>query len=150
MPESAVYVMEKMAHGYRRMGRASGAGFYEYEDDGSRSLWSGLKAFERRSAKISAEDVQDRLLFIQAIEAVRCLDEGVIDSPADANTASLAGWGFPAERGGVVGFIDQIGIKPFVARAQMLAQSYGERFAPSQRLLELASRDEPLSGRPDT
>jgi 3-hydroxyacyl-CoA dehydrogenase/enoyl-CoA hydratase/3-hydroxybutyryl-CoA epimerase len=146
MPEPAVYVMEKMAHGYRRMGRASGAGFYEYEDDGSRSLWSGLKAFERRSARIPTEDVRDRLLFIQAIETNRCLDEGVIASPADANLGSLAGWGFPAALGGSAHFIDQLGIEVFVARAQELAERYGVRFSPPHRLLELASRGAPLDG----
>src|SRR5690606_36683417 len=88
MPESAVYVMEKMAHGYRRMGKAAGAGFYEYEDDGTVSLWSGLKAFERRSVKIPDEDVRDRLLHVQALETVRCREEGVIASLSDADSVA--------------------------------------------------------------
>ena len=145
MPESAVYVMEKMAHGFRRMGRESGAGFYDYDDDGTKSLWSGLKAFERRSAKVPPEDVKDRLLFIQALETFRCLDEGIVSSLDDANTGSLEGWGFPASTGGSARFIDQRGVKAFVERSRELAGHYGERFAPPDRLVDLARRDEPLA-----
>jgi 3-hydroxyacyl-CoA dehydrogenase/enoyl-CoA hydratase/3-hydroxybutyryl-CoA epimerase len=144
MPESAIYVMEKMAHGFRRMGRDSGAGFYDYDDDGTKSLWSGLKAFERRSARIPPEDVEDRLLFIQALETVRCLDEGIVASLADANTGSLEGWGFPAASGGSAQFINQWGVKAFVERARQLAARYGERFTPPDRLVELARRDKSL------
>lgn len=145
MPESAVYVLEKMAHGFRRMGRDAGAGFYDYEDDGTISLWTGLKAFERRTTRIPMEDVRDRLLYIQAIETVRCLDEGVIGSADDANAASLSDWGFPESSGGVVAFIDRLGVRSFVTRAQELAAQYGERFSPPARLVDLASRDEPLT-----
>ena len=140
MPEPAVYVMEKMAHGYRRMGRASGAGFYEYEDDGSRSLWSGLKAFERRSARIPVEDVRDRLLFIQSIEAVRCLDES---HRIGSTNATLWCWGFPLRAAAPQPFIDRW-VSRHRGAAHAIAKSYGERFAPSRRLLDLAGRDEPL------
>jgi 3-hydroxyacyl-CoA dehydrogenase/enoyl-CoA hydratase/3-hydroxybutyryl-CoA epimerase len=145
MPEPAVYVMEKMAHGYRRLGRDTGAGFYDYDDDGSFSLWSGLKAFERRSAKVPEEDIRDRLLFIQALEAVRCLEEGVVDSVADADAASISLCGFPAETGGVVQFINGWGTGRFVERARELAGRYGERFLPPAGLADHARRGEPLA-----
>lgn len=145
MTEPAVYVMEKMAHGFRRMGRDAGAGFYEYEDDGSASLWSGLKAFERRATKLPAEDIRDRLLFMPALEAFRCLDEGVIGSLADAD-AALASLGIlPAGAGGSSTFIDRMGTRAFVERAQALAERYGERFRPPARLIDLASRGQTLA-----
>jgi hypothetical protein len=109
MPDPAVYVMEKMAHGYRRLGRDAGAGFYEYEDDGSVTLWSGLKAFERRGDKVPEEDVRDRLLFIQALEAVRCLEEGIIASVGEADAGSIGLCAFPAATGGAVEFINRMG-----------------------------------------
>ena len=144
MPEPAVYVMEKMAHGFRRMGRKFGAGFYDYEDDGTKSLWTGLKAFERRSSKIPIEDIKDRLLFIQALETIRCLDEGVVSSVADANAGSIKGWRFPVTTGGTAQFVNHLGVKAFVERARELAQRYGERFSPPHLLVDLADRNVPL------
>lgn len=138
MPESAVYVMEKMAHGYRRMGKAAGAGFYEYEDDGTVALWSGLKAFERRSARIPDEDVRDRLMYIQALETIRCREEGVIGSLSAVDEVAVAGWGFPASTGGPASVIEKTGVAAFVRRCRELAERYGERFEPPAGLARLA------------
>ena len=144
VPESAVYVLEKMAHGFKRMGRAYGGGFYDYPHDGEKSLWPGLKVFERGGRAIPFEDVKDRMLYAQAIEAVRCLEEGVLESTRDANIGAIFGWGFPAWTGGTVQFVNHVGVRAFVARARELAQRYGERFAPPASLLEHAERGTPL------
>jgi hypothetical protein len=145
MPESAVYVLEKMAHGYRRLGRAHGAGFYDYPDDGGpKALWSGLKTFERGGRPIPLEDARDRMLWIQAIETVRCMDEGVLGSTRDANIGALFGWGFPAWTGGTAQFVNHVGVARFVERADALAARYGERFSPPASLREKAARGEPL------
>lgn len=139
MPESAVYVLEKMAHGYRRLGRAAGAGFYEYPADAEKHLWDGLKTFARRAKPVPLEDVKDRMLYAQAIEAARCLQEGVVESTRDANIGSIFGWGFPAYTGGAIQFINSVGIVAFVARAQELAARYGERFTPPKLLMDKAA-----------
>ena len=144
VPESAVYVLEKMAHGFRRMGRSYGGGFYDYPKEGEKSLWPGLKAFERGGRSIPFDDVKDRILYVQAIETVRCLGEGVLESTRDANIGSIFGWGFPGWTGGTVQFVNHVGVRRFVARAQELAQRYGERFAPPASLMRHAERDEPL------
>ena len=145
MPESAVYVLEKMAHGYRRMGRAHGAGFYDYPDDGSpKSLWSGLKTFQRGGKPIPLEDAKDRMLYIQALETVRCLDEGVLESTRDANIGAIFGWGFPAWTGGTAQFVNHVGLSRFVERADELAARYGERFTPPASLRDKAARGEAL------
>lgn len=144
VPESAVYVLEKMAHGFKRMGRAYGGGFYDYPQDGEKSLWSGLKVFERGGRAIPFEDVKDRMLYAQAIETVRCIEEGVLESTRDANIGAIFGWGFPAWTGGTVQFVNHVGVRAFVARARELAQRYGERFAPPTSLLEHAERGTPL------
>jgi len=84
----------------------------------------------------------DRLLFVQALETVRCLDEGVLTSVADANIGSVFGWGFAPFHGGTLQFINAYGLERFVARAEALAARYGERFTPPERLRDMARRGE--------
>lgn len=145
MAESAVYVLEKMSHGYKRLGRAYGGGFYDYPQDGEKELWPGLKVFARGAKKVSAEDMRDRLLYAQAIEAIRCLEEGVVDSIRDANIGSILGWGFPAYTGGAAQFVNHVGVQAFCTRAQELSARYGERFEPPRLLLQLAAQNKALS-----
>ncbi|TWC28598.1 short chain enoyl-CoA hydratase /3-hydroxyacyl-CoA dehydrogenase [Pseudomonas sp. SJZ079] len=142
-PHPAYAVIELMLNEYKRPGKAAGGGFYEYPVGGKKHLWPELKRrFEQADAQIAAEDVRDRILFIQAIETVRCLEEGVLTSVADANIGSIFGIGFAAWTGGALQFINQYGIKDFVARAHYLAEQYGERFLPPALLLEKAAKDE--------
>ncbi|MBB1519560.1 3-hydroxyacyl-CoA dehydrogenase NAD-binding domain-containing protein [Aquipseudomonas guryensis] len=139
----AFNVIELMLKEYKRPGKAAGGGFYEYPEGGKKHLWPQLKArFEKADAQISQEDVRDRILFIQAIETVRCVEEGVLKSVADANIGSIFGIGFAAWTGGALQFINQYGIQDFVARAQYLAEQYGERFLPPALLLEKAAKGE--------
>ena len=74
--------------------------------------------------------MQDRMLFAEVLESVRCLDEGVLTGVADANIGSIFGIGFPAWTGGVLQFIETYegGVAGFVARARELADRYGDRF----------------------
>ncbi len=143
MPESAVYVLEKMSHGYKRMGRAHGAGFYDYSSEG-KSLWSGLKTFERGGKVIAMADAKDRMLYAQALETIRCMDEGVLESTRDANIGSIFGWGFPAYTGGTAQFINHVGVANFVKRSDELTALYGARFTPTQSLRDLASQGKKL------
>ena len=88
------------------------------------------------------------MLFIESIETVKCLDEGVIETVADANIGSILGIGFPGWTGGVLQYIDGYegpagsGPAGFVARARELAGAYGERFEPPASLVEKAERGE--------
>ncbi len=144
VPPSATYVLEKMVHGFRRLGRAHGAGFYDYPADGKKSLWEGLDGFRRGSILVMPEDVRDRLLYVQSIETLRCLQEGVLDAHRDANIGSIFGWGYPAWTGGTVQFVNHVGVRAFVARANELAQRYGERFAVPEWVVERATKGLPL------
>jgi 3-hydroxyacyl-CoA dehydrogenase / enoyl-CoA hydratase / 3-hydroxybutyryl-CoA epimerase len=84
------------------------------------------------------------MLFIESIETVKCLDEGVIESVADANIGSILGIGFPGWTGGVLQYVNgyEGGPAGFVARARELAERYGERFEPPASLVEKAERGE--------
>jgi len=143
-PEHPAFaVIDVMLNEFSRAGKAAGAGFYEYPEGGKKFLWPGLKErFEKADRQISQEDVRDRILFIQAIETVRCLEEGVLRSVADANIGSIFGIGFAAWAGGALQYINQYGVQVFVARAQYLAEQYGERFLPPALLLEKAAKGE--------
>ncbi|CUH67570.1 Fatty acid oxidation complex subunit alpha [Thalassovita gelatinovora] len=112
-----------------RGGRHYGGGFYDYAADGSKSLWSGLDQFAQGNAKIDIQDAIDRLLYRQAIETLRCLNEGVLRTEVEANLGGIFAIGFPAHTGGAIQFIRGIGIDRFAARAAELADAYGERFA---------------------
>jgi 3-hydroxyacyl-CoA dehydrogenase / enoyl-CoA hydratase / 3-hydroxybutyryl-CoA epimerase len=138
-------VVDRMLDEFGRPGRLEGAGFYEYVDGKRTGLWPGLKdAFGGDNLDTPFEDLKERMLFIEAIETVKCLDEGVIESVADANIGSILGIGFPGWTGGVLQYINgyEGGPAGFVARARELAERYGERFEPPASLVEKAERGE--------
>lgn len=142
LPEHPAFaVIDLLLNEYKRPGKVAGGGFYEYPNGGQKYLWPELKVrFEKPGQQICAQDVRDRLLFIQAIETVRCVEEGVLMSTADANIGSIFGIGFAAWTGGALQFINQYGLNDFVARARYLAEQYGERFSPPALLLEKAAQ----------
>ena len=90
------------------------------------------------------------MLVIEALEAVKCLDEGVIESVADANIGSIMGIGFPGWTGGVLQYINgyEGGLPGFVARARELADRYGDRFEPPASLVAKAERGEIYTDEP--
>lgn len=128
-----------------RPGKAAGKGFYNYPEGGKKSLWDGLQNFEQTDGQIPLQDIKDRLLFIQAIETVRCTDEEVLTTVRDANIGSIFGIGFPPWTGGTLQFINQYGLRAFVERANELANLYGDRFIPPASLVERAEQDSPFS-----
>jgi len=110
-------------------------------------LWPGLREAYPPVAdpsSISLTDLAERMMFIEAIESVKCLDEGVIESVADANIGSIMGIGFPGWSGGVLQYINGYdgGLPGFVARARELAETYGERFTPPESLVARAEAGE--------
>ncbi|UNB53687.1 3-hydroxyacyl-CoA dehydrogenase NAD-binding domain-containing protein [Mycolicibacterium sp. YH-1] len=140
IPHPAEAVVEKMIE-LGRPSRLAGAGFYEYADGKRVGLWPGLKeAFSSSSIDIPLQDMIDRMLFAEAIETQKCLDEGVLTSTADANIGSIMGIGYPPYTGGsaqyIVGYEGPAGVgkEAFVARAKELAAKYGERFNPPASL----------------
>ncbi|OXM63251.1 MULTISPECIES: 3-hydroxyacyl-CoA dehydrogenase NAD-binding domain-containing protein [Amycolatopsis] len=139
-------VIDRMIDEFDRKGRSSGAGFYSYDENGKRiGLWPGLReAFKSGSANVPFKDLQERMLFAEALETVRCFDEGVLLSVQDANIGSIFGIGFPAWTGGVIQYINQYegGLPGFVARAKELAEKYGEHFQPPESLVKKAEAGE--------
>ncbi|MDH6243089.1 3-hydroxyacyl-CoA dehydrogenase NAD-binding domain-containing protein [Mycobacterium sp. OTB74] len=133
-------VVEKMIE-IGRPSRLKGAGFYEYVDGKRTQLWPGLaETFNSGSTSIPLQDMIDRMLFAEALETQKCIDEGVLTSTADANIGSIMGIGYPPYTGGsaqyIVGYEGPLGVgkAAFVARAKELAAKYGDRFLPPASL----------------
>ncbi|GLX99668.1 3-hydroxyacyl-CoA dehydrogenase NAD-binding domain-containing protein [Actinoplanes sp. NBRC 101535] len=143
-PHPADEVIDRMIDDFGRPGRSGGAGFYEYEDGRRTGLWPGLDTFRRTDVDVPFEDLKERMLFIEAIETVKCLDEGVLTTVAEANIGSILGIGYPGWTGGVLQYINQYpgGLPGFVDRARELAGRYGDRFAPPALLLAKAEAGE--------
>ncbi|MFI8323951.1 3-hydroxyacyl-CoA dehydrogenase NAD-binding domain-containing protein [Streptomyces sp. NPDC085529] len=139
-------VIDRMVDEFGRPGRSGGAGFYDYDESGKRGrLWPGLREhFTKPGYEIPFRDMQERMLFAEALDTVRLLEEGVLTSVADANIGSIMGIGFPAWTGGILQYVNgyEGGVAGFVARARELAETYGERFAPPALLVAKAERGE--------
>lgn len=132
-------VTERMVHAFGRIGRKGGAGFYDYPAQGPKRLWPALaQHFAPLPRQPELQTVQNRLMYIQSVEAVRCLQEGVIHSACDADVGALLGWAFPVGRGGPIGQIEQLGVRAFTDACRTLAHAHGERFAPPAQLEQLA------------
>jgi 3-hydroxyacyl-CoA dehydrogenase/enoyl-CoA hydratase/3-hydroxybutyryl-CoA epimerase len=143
-------LLEAMVVKEQRLGRKNGKGFYDYPTTGPKSLWPGLAKIAGRALDpdtIAVQDLKDRLLFTQSLEAARCMEEGVVTDPREADVGSILGFGFAPYSGGTISLIDGMGAKAFVARAEELAAQHGPRFAPSARLKEMAAKGESFYGR---
>lgn len=129
-----------------RVGRRERRGFYDYDESGKRiGIWPGLREmYGAGSLELPLIDLQERMLFAEALDAIACLDEGVLTSVADANIGSIFGIGFPAWTGGVLQYVNQYegGLQGFVDRARELAAAYGERFEPPASLVRWAEAGE--------
>jgi 3-hydroxyacyl-CoA dehydrogenase / enoyl-CoA hydratase / 3-hydroxybutyryl-CoA epimerase len=144
-------VIDRLVDEFDRKGKSAGAGFYEYADGKRVRLWPGLyENFARDGAEIPFRDMQERMLFAEALETVKCFDEGVLRSIPDANIGSIMGIGFPPWTGGVIQYIngyengDKKGTVGFVERARELAKAYGDRFNPPASLVAKAEAGQQL------
>ncbi len=130
-----------------RKGRRAGAGFYDYPEGAEKHLWPGLREhFPPAKDQPEPEEVRKRLLYAQALETVRCLDEGVVTHAADADIGSVFGWGFPPYTGGTLSFIETVGLAKFVAESDRLAEVYGPRFAAPESLRKMAAEGRTFHG----
>ena len=134
-------VCEKMLS-INRVGKAKGAGFYEYPTNGTKFLWPELTNIFPQKTPLSQTEMVDRLLIVQALDTVRCLEEGVLRSVADANIGSIFGWGFSPFNGGTLQYINGMGLNKLIEKAKVLEAKYGERFAIPKLLQEKAIKGE--------
>lgn len=140
---SSYEVVTKFVEELGRKGKRSGKGFYEYPEGGRKHLWEGLsQIYPLADKQPDQEEVKKRLLYIQALETARCMEEGVVTHAEDADIGSIFGWGFPPYTGGTLSFIDTVGLEEFVAECDRMAEAYGDRFKVSDWLRKKAADGE--------
>ena len=140
-------LVERMVKEFKRSGRAAGGGFYDYppEKNGKKLLWPDLKPlFERQQTPWNINVLKDRLLYRQAVETARCLNEGVLGSVHDANIGSIFGIGFPAWTGGAMQFIYGMGVDAFITRCHELAAQFGPGFELTDAVKETIRQHQPV------
>lgn len=131
-----------------RLGRKVGKGFYDYDENGGKRIWPGLvEHYPLKSQQPSAHDLKQRILYVQAVEGARAMEEGVLLAPADGDIGSILGVGFPAYTGGPFCFIDGVGLPQFVAEADRLANLFGEQLRPPQLLRDMAAKGQTFYGK---
>ena len=134
------YKMQKdLVDNHGRKGKKWGAGFYDYPKGSPKKLWPGLaEKYNSNVAYLDKETVGKRILHRQAIEAFKCLEEGVLKSVVDGDLGSVLGWGFPIFTGGALSYIDFVGMQKFVAECDDFASRFGARFAVPDALRALS------------
>jgi 3-hydroxyacyl-CoA dehydrogenase/enoyl-CoA hydratase/3-hydroxybutyryl-CoA epimerase len=139
-------VAAKMVAELGRLGRKSGAGFYDYPAEGPKRLWPGLaehfKVGAGASAIPSLDEIIERLILVQSVETARCLEEKVLRAPIDADVGAILGWGYPPFRGGPIGWLHTLGLAAAVDKLDRLAEHCGNRFAAPQLLRDMAAKGE--------
>lgn len=124
-----------------RVGKVKGNGIYTYNGD-TRDPWDGLAAcLGTKPSPLDEATVRERLLYVQSLEAIRALEDGVVMRPIDGDLASVLGWGYPAHLGGVFSYVDRVGAAEFAKRAGDYAAQFGGRFEPPTMLREMAKNN---------
>ena len=150
-------ILELMVKKLERFGRKNGKGFYDYPADGKKRLWPELaKHFpadpkllygEGEEKRAKEDEIKKRLLYVQSVDTVRCLESKVLTDPQDGDVGSIMGLGFAPQTGGAVSLIDQVGVRKFVAECDAFAQKYGSQFAVPKLLRDMAAKGESFYGK---
>ncbi|NOD77513.1 3-hydroxyacyl-CoA dehydrogenase NAD-binding domain-containing protein [Ruegeria sp. HKCCD4332] len=132
-----------------RLGRKANAGFFDYDDKGKRvEYWKGLQdKYPHAKDQPDLIEVQERLMFAQVLEAVRALEEGVLEDIREGDVGAILGWGFAPWSGGPLSWLDIIGTPYAAERCDQLTEAYGERFACPSLLREMAEKGQSFYGR---
>ena len=146
-------LLENMVEKQGRLGRKNGKGFYDYPAGAPKKLWPGLsdllpkKLSREEIESIDVEELKQRFLFTQAVEAARTFEEKVVTDVREADVGSILGFGFAPFSGGTLSYIDMMGTKKFVALCKKLEAKYGARFAPNKLLIDMAEHDQSFYSR---
>lgn len=136
-------VLEKFLHRHLRLGVRSKKGFYDYEEEGHH-LSELTKSYEKekdRENPVSLEDIKNRLMNIQLVETMKCFEEGVLNTAHEGDVASILGWGFPPETGGIVSNCHKLGNEKLLEELNKMSIRWGERFSAPKILKTLINKN---------
>ncbi len=145
-------LLEDLVEKHQRLGRKNLKGFYDYPPGAPKKLWPGLadllskKLTREEIEALDVEELKQRFLVTQAVEAARTFEEHVVTDVREADVGSILGFGFAPFSGGTLSYIDMMGTKKFVALCQKFEKKYGKRFAPPKLLTEMAEKGENFYG----
>ncbi len=150
--QSQKKLLVEMVEKQGRFGRKNSKGFYDYPEKGkgSKKLWPDLGGLQTRKLDpdtLDIEEMKQRFLVVQAVEAARTVEDHVITDPREADVGSILGFGFAPFTGGTLSYIDFMGTKAFVDLCHKLQGKYGARFQPPKLLIEMAAKGETFYGR---
>ncbi len=136
--DDVIFWMEEQG----RLGRKTSAGFFDYDEKGKRlGYWDGLEAqYPRADEQPDLMDVQHRLMFAQVLEAVRALEEGVLEDIREGDVGAILAWGFAPWSGGPFAWLDIIGAPYAAERCDALTKEHGARFETPALLREMADK----------
>ncbi|MDH4249104.1 MAG: 3-hydroxyacyl-CoA dehydrogenase family protein, partial [Deltaproteobacteria bacterium] len=125
----------------------NGRGYYTWETDkrGKQkktfdpAVMDILKPGVKGKKDLSAEDIVERMMLPMVVEASRCLEEGIVDTPVEVDMGLVLGLGFPPFRGGLLRYADSLGLATLVAAAQKHA-ALGYLYTPTRQMQELAKK----------
>jgi 3-hydroxyacyl-CoA dehydrogenase/enoyl-CoA hydratase/3-hydroxybutyryl-CoA epimerase len=145
-------LMVEMVEKQGRLGRKNAKGFYDYPEKGKgqKSLWPGLGNLQPKHLDpdtLDVEELKQRFLVVQAVEAARTVEDHVVVDPREADVGSILGFGFAPFTGGTLSYIDFMGTRKFVELCHKLEKKYGSRFTPPKLLEEMATKGETFYGR---
>jgi len=148
-PDEAVDEIIFWMEGEGRLGRKSNAGFFDYDEKGKRQgYWEGLaEKYPLSEDQPDLITVQHRLMFAQVLEAVRALEEGVLEDIREGDVGAILAWGFAPWSGGPFSWLDIIGTPYAAERCDQLTEEFGPRFATPALLREMADKGQTFYGR---
>ena len=141
-------LIEALVEKHGRFGRKNRKGFYDYPEGQPKRLWSGLadlqemKLTAEQVEALDIEELKQRILVTQALEAARTFEEEVVTDVREADVGSILGFGFAPYSGGTLSYIDMMGSKAFVDLCRKLEKKFGARFAPNKLLIDMAKTND--------
>ncbi len=152
VPQDQKNLLVDMVEKRGRLGRKNGKGFYDYPEKGKgpKKLWPELASLQPKHLDpdtLDVEELKQRFLVVQAVEAARTVEDHVIVDPREADVGSILGFGFAPFTGGTLSYIDFMGTKTFVDLCHKLEKKYGSRFTPPKLLEDMAAKGETFLGR---
>lgn len=124
-----------------RTGKAGGAGFYDYDKGKRTGLWKGLAGLAKdEPSETGVEFLAKRMLYVQAVQAVHCLEAKILRKPADGDVGGVFGIGFAPAFGGPFGFLDRQDLRAMIQTLDRWTTHYGSRYAVPALLRDMAEK----------